>query len=324
MSRRSCRIAASLIALPLLLIGCTSAGGEHPEINSAMARESAQTPPPVSAIPKIDSANDKPLPLDPYLVNPRQLSTINKAYTKSISLCMARFGFAYKPPVESPGPRDSDAPVTRIDGRYGHQNARLMMKWGYHPEGGVLASQSSSEASTRKISPDMVVAGRGSSDPGKAFGPGGQIINGKTVPYHGCMGEAVKELTGSVDGALYDPQIAIDVKLKTLNEAQQDDRTKAAFAKWSQCMKIRGFTYKDPLAAGGDPEWRKTSKPTAHELKVATADAACRHKNNVVGIWYAVDSSYQEKVIASNAAAMARVKTDLESKMRTAMRVLAN
>ncbi|MFF3352694.1 hypothetical protein ACFYWN_08590 [Streptomyces sp. NPDC002917] len=322
-SRRSCRTAASLIVLPLLLVGCTSAGGEHPKINSKTVREGAQTPPPVSAIPTIDSANDKPLPLDPYLVNPRQLSVINKAYAKSISLCMARFGFTYRPTVESPGPRDSDAPVTRIDGRFGHQSARLMAKWGYHPEGGVLASQSSPEESTRKISPDMVVAGRGSSDPGKAFGPGGQIINGKTVPYHGCMGEAVKELTGSADGALYDPQIAIDVKLKTLNESQQDDRTKTAFAKWSQCMKIGGFAYKDPLAAGGDPQWRKASKPTAHELKVATADAACRHKNNVVGIWYAVDFSYQEKAIAANATTMARVKTDLESKMKAAMRVLA-
>ncbi|MFB7556253.1 hypothetical protein [Streptomyces brevispora] len=307
----------------LLLVGCTNAGGGRPEINSTVARETAQTPPPVSAIPEIDSANDKPLPLDAYLVKPGQLSIINKAYAKSISLCMTRFGFPYKPSVESPGPRDSDAPVTRTDGRYGHQSARLMAKWGYHSEGEASVSRSSSEESTQKISPDMVVAGRGSSDPRKAFGPGGQIINGKTVPYHGCMGEAVKELTGRVDGALYDPQIAIDIKLKTLDESQQDDRTKAAFAKWSQCMKIRGFTYQDPLAAGGDPEWRKAAEPTAHELKVATADAACRHKSNVVGVWYAVDFSYQEKAIAGNAAAMARVKADLESKMRVAMQVLA-
>ncbi|MFD7427778.1 hypothetical protein [Streptomyces sp. NPDC059814] len=285
-------------------------------------RETTQTPPPMSAIPKIDSANDKPLPLDAYLVNPGQLSMINKAYAKSISLCMTRFGFTYMPSVESQGPRDSDAPVTRTDGRYGHQSARLMARWGYHPEGGASVSPPSSEESTQKTSPDMVIAGRGSSDPSKAFGPGGQIINGKAVPYHGCMGEAVKKLTGSVDGALYDPQIAIDVKLKTLEESQQDKRTKAVFAKWSRCMKIRGFTYEDPLAAGGDPQWRKAAEPTPHELKVATADAACRHENNVVGVWYAVDFSYQEKAIAGNAVAMARVKTDLESKIRIAIQVL--
>lgn len=323
MSRRPYRATAPLLVLPLLLLGCTKETGDrHPEAGAPAARESERTPGPALSVPVIDSANDKPLPLDPYLVNPSQQATIDAAYAKSISRCMARFGFDYRPPAQTPGPRDSDAPVTRIDGRYGSQSAELMAKWGYHPEGGIPESRPPSEEPAREMSHDMVVAGRGTSDPQKAFGPGGQVINGETVPRRGCMGEGIEELTGSTEGTLYDPQIAIDLKLRTLYASQQDARTQAAFAKWSRCMRTRGFDYEDPLAAGGDPEWRKSPRPTPRELKVATADAACRHEHNVVGVWYAVDHAHQETAVAENAAALAGVKAGLESKMRAARRVL--
>ncbi|MFF2775002.1 hypothetical protein ACFVU3_08845 [Streptomyces sp. NPDC058052] len=55
---------------------------------------------------------------------------------------------------------------------------------------------------------------------------------------------------------------------------------------------------------------------------MATADAACRHEHNVVGVWYAVDHAHQERAVAENAAALADVKAGLESKMRAAQRVL--
>ncbi|MFF2775003.1 hypothetical protein ACFVU3_08850 [Streptomyces sp. NPDC058052] len=139
MSRRPFRATASLTVLPLLLAGCAGAGGTPPTAGGATARDGARTPPPAAAVPVIDSANDKPLPLDPYLVNPGQQATIDKAYATALSRCMARFGFDYRPPVEAPAPRDSDAPVTRTDGRYGSQSAELMARWGYHPEGSAVA-----------------------------------------------------------------------------------------------------------------------------------------------------------------------------------------
>ncbi|MFS0694288.1 hypothetical protein [Streptomyces nitrosporeus] len=315
------RTAVCVIALPLLLIGCTRAGGEHQPVDGEATENGSPGPASAPVVPVIDSANDRPLPLDTYLVNPDQLSLINKAYTKSVSLCMARFGFDHKPVMDPPAPRDSDAPKTRTDGRYGHQNAQLMAKWGYHPEGGFPADPPAPGAA-RKTSPDMVTAGRGTSDPEKAFGPGGQVVNGKTVPYHGCMGEAVKKLTGSADGDLYDPQIAVDVKMETLVRSQEDGRTREVFAAWSRCMKAAGHVYRDPLAAGGDPEWKNSPLPGTRELEVAKADAECRHENNVVGVWYAVDFALQEKAVAENAAALSRVKAELDRKVKAAGQVL--
>lgn len=127
-----------------------------------------------------------------------------------------------------------------------------------------------------------------------------------------------------MDGILLDPQIAVNVNLQTMYDARQDERTKSVFTKWSLCMKDRGFNYKDPLASISDTEWQKSSKPTAHELKVATADAACRHKENVVGIWYAVDYAYEEQALAANAASMAKVKAGLDSKVLISTQVMAD
>ncbi|MFD0569404.1 hypothetical protein ACFQ0T_09170 [Kitasatospora gansuensis] len=313
------RSAAFLIVLPLLLAGC--AGTAAPSSGSDR-RGGPEAPPPVSAIPTLESANDQPLPLDAYLLNPDQVSTSTRAQQELMSRCMQGFGLIYAPPASSEPHRDSDAPTTRVDGRYGSQSAVLMAKWGYHSEGGLPAPAAGSAAGGLPTSPEMVVVERGTSDPKQRFGPGGQVVNGRTVPEHGCIGEVRKQLTGAVDGWMGDAQIAIDIKFTTLRKSQEDERTRSVFAKWSQCMKDSGHDYPDPLAAIGDPEWRNAPLPSQRELQVATADAACRTKHNVVGVWYAVDFAYQEQAIKDNAAAMAKAKASVEAQVAAAKRVL--
>jgi hypothetical protein len=277
----------------------------------------------VSETPILGSANDKPLPLDAYLMNPDQESTLSRAQQELLSRCMKRFGVTYTPVLSPLQPRDSDAPTTRMDGRYGHQNAVLMAKWGYHPVGGLRTNSASQGTRSETTTPDMGIVASGSSDPAQMFGPGGQVVNGQVVPDHGCIGERNKQLTGAVDGWLGDAQIATHLKLETLADSQKDPRTKAVFAKWSTCMKNSGYDYPDPIAALGDPEWRKSLLPTQRELQVATADATCRKKYNVVGVWYSVDFAYQKQAIKDNAAAMAAAKASIEAQVRAATRALA-
>ncbi|MEV7979385.1 hypothetical protein [Streptomyces sp. NPDC086519] len=312
------------ITLAFFLAGCAGAGGgAKADGKPDDARNTAiASPPSVVKTYVFDSAQDKPLPLDQYLMNWEQLSVVAKAQAKIVSGCMARFGFNYSFPVSLP-PRTRETPATRIDGRYGPQNATLMAKWGYHPEGGVHADKSQSAMQQPDTAPGIETVLRGTSDTRKKFGAGGQVIHGQKVPDHGCIGDAAKKLTGSIDDSLVDPQIAVDLKLQTLIESQRDRRTEAVFSKWSLCMKGKGFSYPNPLAAVGDTAWVKTAMPTAHELRTATADADCRHKNNVVGVWYAVDRAYQEQAIAANAAVMAKVKAGLTFKVKAARQTLA-
>ncbi|WP_431681342.1 hypothetical protein [Kitasatospora sp. KL5] len=326
MSSRSSRSAVILTLLPLVLAGCASTTGPNPgDAAPPSPRASVQTasaPPVVAETPQLDSANAKPMPLDPYLLAPAQLATVEKAQQKLIVDCMAGFGLTYAPPTGSRSHRDSDAPTTRVDARYGHQSAALMAVWGYHPEGGVPAG-ASARPSGPSFSPETELVLRGTADPAARAGAGGQTVNGRKVPERGCIGEAVKELTGAADGEIGNPQFADDVKFTTLEQSRNDPRTQAVFGKWSQCMKDAGFGYPDPLAALGDPQWRKTPLPTPAEVKVATADAACRHTHNVVGVWYAVDTGYQQQAIAANAAAMARAKAAVETQVRAATKVTA-
>lgn len=309
MSRHPRRLEKLLIAFPFLLVGC-SASSDHIGGGSA-------SPLPVSITPTLDSANGMPLPLDQYLMNPDQESKVTEAQQVLLSSCVRRFGLTYES-MPSSHRRDSDAPVVRVDGRYGHQSATLMEKWGYHPEGGSPFDS----PSWPSVSPELATVESGSSDRTQKFGPGGQLVNGQSVPDHGCIGDGIKRLTSSLSGTVGDAKISNDLKLQTLKESQSDPRTQAVFAEWSKCMKDGGFDYPDPVAALSDPEWRKTSLPGQRELRVATTDAACRHKYNVVGIWYSVDFAYQEQAVKQNAEALAAAKASIEAQVKVAEEVL--
>jgi hypothetical protein len=313
------RFSALLVCAPLLLAGCSDG-----DDSSAAAKQDAKKPPAVAETPKITNANDKSMPLDTFLLNPEQTKTLDDAYAGLVSDCMKRFGFDYTPPQDQQTQRSADAPTTRIDGRFGTQSAEDAEKWGYHPAGGISEEDSGPWGGKgQKMTAAMQTAERGSDDPKEKFGRGGQVVNGETVPDHGCVGEARKKLTGSVDGALADAKLATDLKFDTLTKAQQDARTRAVFAKWSTCMKDKGFDYADPLAANGDEEWAKTPQPTRHEIQVATADQECRAKHNVVGVWFAVDYAYQERAVEQNAEALADVKKDIDRMLKAAATALA-
>ncbi|HET9769552.1 MAG TPA: hypothetical protein VFS16_01590 [Acidimicrobiia bacterium] len=319
MSHTMRRFSALLVCAPLLLVGC-SGGDDSP----AAAKEDSRKPPAVTETPQITNANDKAMPLDTFLLNPEQQKTVNDAYAGLVTDCMKRFGFSYTPPREQREQRSADAPATRVDGRFGTQSAEQAEKWGYHSEGGVSEKDRGPwDGTGRKTTAAMRTAERGSDDPKAKFGPGGQVVNGETVPDHGCVGEARKKLTGSVDGFLAGAGLATDLKFDTLTKAQQDARTRAVFAKWSTCMKDKGFDYADPLAANGDEEWARTPRPTRHEIRVATADQECRKKHNVVGVWFAVDHAYQERAVEQNAEALAGVKKDTDRLLKAAATALA-
>jgi hypothetical protein len=302
-----------LVAIPLLLTGC-SRFGEGNE-GSADAENSV---PDVSATPVLQSANDKPLPLDAYLLTGDQLEVLTKAQNSLVSQCMKRFGLTYSLPSVT-GQLNDDGPKTRIDGRYGPQNAQRAAQWGYHPEGGAPKRDGVPWGKPGgQETPEAMTALRGTSDKAKKYGPGGQKINGRKVPDHGCLGEAARTLTGKADGSIGDHQLAIDLKFQTLERSLQDERTQAVFRKWSACMKERGFSYKDPLDALGDKAWSKTPMPTQREIQVATADSECRKEHNVVGVWYAVDYAYQEQAVDKNAEVLDSVGKSIEARMKAA------
>ena len=63
------------------------------------------------------------------------------------------------------------------------------------------------------------------------------------------------------------------------------------------------MTTTSPLAPFSDPSLKDGS--TRKAVDTAVDDVECKRRSNVVGIWYAVESAYQELLIEDNRAALA-------------------
>lgn len=270
------------------------------------------------------NARDRELPLDKYLLNSEQSLLIQDARVKLVSKCMRRYGFEFSVPraADTTSGMGEDAPRTRVDGRYGYQSMAHATTWGYHPAGGVREHEPVSTDDSKYSDPEWSFAARGTSDPRKLFGPGGRRPDGQVVPERGCAGEALRRLTGSLEGDLGDSELATSLKFETLANSQKDSDTREVFGRWSECMKREGYSYPDPLAALADPRWRMSGQPTSREIRVAVADQRCRKQENVVGVWFGVDQKHQEEAVARHATSLVTVKERIDQMIKNAKAVL--
>jgi len=82
-----------------------------------------------------------------------------------------------------------------------------------------------------------------------------------------------------------------------------DSRYVAAVAQWSECMKIRGYDYNDPLNSIYDSQWSgmaADSVASADEIATATADIECKISTNFVGQVIAIQGAYDQIYIDSH------------------------
>lgn len=302
------------IGSAILLVACGAS-------TKGSSTTQTQPAPSVGAISKVLDANQLPLPFDEYLQNPQQLAAIQDAYRLLIDRCMQRFGYGQfsmpTPPPNTGGWMAGQAPSTRESGYFGVQSMAQAQRWGYHPAGGISAS--SGPPPSLNLTPQMAVIMFGGAAPGQKFGPGGQNIGGQRVPQSGCVGEANFKLSGSVTPeSVGDSQFAVSTDIETMARVEQDPRVRGVFSKWSVCMKAKGFSYSDPLAADSDPQWSRTSMPTNAEISTAVADQKCRQANNVVGVWYAVEVAYQTQAIDQHSTEFAAIKQHIQDLLRAA------
>ena len=95
-----------------------------------------------------------------------------------------------------------------------------------------------------------------------------------------------------------DEELPERLAYESFQRSQEDPRVKAAFAEWSSCMQDKGHKYKSPFDPFADPAF--TPPGGAKERKTAEDDIACKTATNLVGKWYAVESAYQQGLIADH------------------------
>lgn len=267
-----------------------------------------QAEPELGTVPQVDSYDDLVFPLDSYHLSQEQQTTIIRADDVLVRECMRRYGFDYEVPDRSGEPELENRVIGVVD-------KDLAAQYGYKPAGYQEHANRVKEAKTKqpKWTPEMmsVLNGNGQSK-----------INGVVVPEGGCSAEARTKLGMKLDGNPGDENMVLRLEAMAGDMAEADSRLKAAWDKWSTCMADAGYNYRDPWQANNDPAFGE-DVATQQEIDTAITDVTCRAEHNVNGIWVAVRTAYQKRVIAANADELRNHQTASAEQLQKATNVLA-
>jgi hypothetical protein len=149
------------------------------------------------------------------------------------------------------------------------------------------------------------------------MGRGATTYRGMRIPQGGCAGEAQRRFGDIVP--LTDT-LAKRLEIQANEKARADAATHQASARWSECMKGKGYSYTDPWAANNDSAFAGKN-PTRKEIATAVADVACKRAGNLVGEWYAVEKAYQLRAIAANRTSLIEERVKWERYSALAERI---
>ncbi|MEC3992939.1 hypothetical protein VSR01_05010 [Actinacidiphila sp. DG2A-62] len=230
------------------------------------------------------------LPVERYLFSTADLEELQAAQGILVARCMKGFGLTYKAPPPGPGL----GPRSRMDRRYGLTDAKMAASSGYH-----LADRDPRGVKPATPNPPDGEARAALTGESGTLGKSSPLVNGKTVAPGGCSGVAEKAIFGK-DGSEIDdfPQ---DLNARSFFVTKSDPEVQRVFKAWSDCMSGNGFSYPDPLAAIDDKRFRGAT-PSPAEIKVATADVACKARTNLVGVWFSAETEFEKGVIRQSAS----------------------
>ena len=291
----------TIAAIAILVTGCSSGPGHHGGDTKV---------PPITSTPVITNPATVSLPIDAYKITNDQYQKIDAATIAVETSCMKRYGFDYAPfVVPATGP---NAPNQNAR-RYGAADLATVSQYGYHPAG---TRQSVTKTSVPPKMSDVMFSVLGSGAGPHVGLPTPATYNGIAVPKGGCVGEAENKLdTGATDIGL--SGIVEQINADGFNHALSDDRVKTVFAAWSACMQADGYNYATPQEAANDSKWHSPQASTT-EIAAATADVRCKQKTNVLGVWVAVESAYEQQLIEQHAPELAQVKKNIDDALRRA------
>jgi hypothetical protein len=269
--------------------------------------------PPLGAIPVVNSQAMISYPLDSYGPTDAEMSLIMQARRIFEIRCMQSLGFH--------GTNFADLLSTGFNETAKGQFITFLSpasaaRYGYHSPQDVAASTvaTASPRSARLIAEENLQA---------AVVDGHvKTVNGHAVPAGGCRAEGLRLLEAGTSGNLaIDPRYLMG---QSQVQAIADPRVLQAIAGWSSCMKASGYSYSSPFAAESATAGTAQldgyfhTSPTALERRTATADATCRAKVNLTGMWVAVESAYQNRMIAGNRAKLDQAGKAIATWLRNA------
>jgi len=241
------------------------------------------------------------LPIEQYMLTPAQSAQYDWVRGAIVRDCLRGYGFVYPGPAHpstDPSVIEKYSPLYR---RYGVTDPASVRVWGYHAPRENVDAPAPKPAGPDEYSPDVqrVLTG---TDP-TTHTPAASY-HGTPIPAGGCLSAPSRELPGA-DGGPQGPGDGVNgvvtlIKRDSFTASLADPRVTAAFAAWSACMRTRGYHLTDPLhATAGLP--LDDPSPSRAEITQAEADVACKISTNLVGVWFAVETAYQDTAIHQHA-----------------------
>jgi hypothetical protein len=311
------RTAAVLGTLAVLTTaGCAA----RPAPTSALAPTRALAP--TSApTPTAAAAGGLHLPIEAYLLTPAQGAELSWEENTAIRTCMAAFGFDYPQAEPRPGP-GSGSQYAVMYRRYGVVDPASVARWGYHLPSAVTGGRepAASAPAVLPLAEREVLMG---ADP--ATGVPTTDYRGRPVPAGGCRTAGTGLFPGvdSPQGPGAGPgELLSQLKSDSFTASMADPRVLRVFAAWDACMDARGYHLPDnPLDAAEDLTSLNDPAPDRAEIAQAEADVACKQRTNLVGVWFAVESDYQDAAIHRNQSALDQLRRQRDQDVRTVQRL---
>ncbi|MFJ9820007.1 hypothetical protein ACIRU3_33015 [Streptomyces sp. NPDC101151] len=291
-----------------LLAGCSNASpqGEKPP------KPTVSKVPGVTSIPHLTDTADLALPVDAYMPTGRDLLQTTDAMTTLEQRCVSRYGLKYTP-TEARLPNFS-----KNSRRYGvPESLQVAREFGFHMTQNDPRSLPKHLGTPPSQEVRTVLT---------ASSPQGPLTSyhGISLPKGGCVAEADRALTGGDEKqrAGHSP-VAEEIRAHSFEYSQLDPRVIAAQTAWKKCMSAQGYTnYKKTFDASGDERWN-VSTATSQEIAVAVADWQCAKQVNLVGVWSAVESAYQNAEIEKHAEELQQARDGLRQQSKRVATVLA-
>jgi hypothetical protein len=305
MKRSAIPALALIVPLSLApLTGCSSddSPGREPVTAAGAPERSAGAPTPGRA------DYTYRLPIAAYSYTDAEYAVIETAQQLLARDCMKSFGLSYRPPAEAGSARASDR-------RYGMSDIEDAAHYGYRLPPQPPEPQPKLTAAQKKVLYGSRSAANGGAKNRKLE------YRGKPIPDTGCLGSSIRKFAKPYE---YPAGVtaASNISTDSYQDSLRDPEVKSLFARWSACMKGRGYTYSSPMDPFRTPAFTR-GEVTQKERKTATADVECKQSTNLLESWLDVETRIQKEMIRKHIKVLRRLKELHREKVDAARRLTA-
>lgn len=309
----------------IALAGCTTSAGNGSD--DVTTGDSA--PPTPSNVERDPLQIDLPgqTPLQSYFATPEQEASIGQAQDILTARCMKKFGYQYAVPDYSDRVKKAKASADQAGSRlYGVTDIAAARKYGL----GVDVSGSRSEESEEQAEPSdayyfVLLGSKGGPVAPQEGAPSPGEVDGIPIPAGGCLGDARKQVTGSVRGVA--EEVGQDLWIQTSFRAQSDPKYSTVVDDYRACMSKSGYNVTAILDDKGDTQKflrdLETTEPSRAEIDFAIALVQCKKKVDLVPRLHAIDSDYAAKAIDDNQLALDEDKSRIDAAVKKAANLVS-